>query len=197
MKKIWLGVGAVGLVAVGWLLAGCSAVPKRTDFAEEFRTAFAAASARPTVAAGSETERQAIARVKRFLGNWSEPTIREQTVQVYAPDAYLNDTLKTLRGAEQIRDYFLETSENAESITVEFADVTRASDGAYYFRWVMDVRMKKVAAGKTIRTPGITLVRFDEQGRVLIHQDYWDSAAGLWEHVPVLGRGIRTIKARL
>jgi DNA-binding transcriptional regulator/RsmH inhibitor MraZ len=75
--------------------------------------------------------------------------------------------------------------------------VTRGADGSYYFRWVMDVRMKKVARGETIRTPGITLVRFDEQGRVLIHQDYWDSAAGLWEHVPVLGRGIRTIKARL
>ena len=192
-----IGVGAVGLVALGWMLSGCSAVPKRTDFAGEFRAAYAAAAARPTVAAGSEAERQAIERVKRFLGNWSDATIREQTAQVYAPEAYLNDTLKTLRGAEQIRDYFLETSENAESITVQFADVTRASDGAYYFRWVMDVRMKKVAAGKTIRTPGITLFRFDEQGRVLIHQDYWDSAAGLWEHVPVLGRGIRTIKARL
>lgn len=181
----------------GWVLAGCSAVRRRTDFSEEFRAAYEAAAARPTVAAGSESERSAIARVKRFLGNWSEATIREQTDQVYAPDAYLNDTLKTLHGATQIRDYFLETAENAESITVEFADVTRATDGAHYFRWVMDVRMKKVAAGKTIRTPGITLVRFDEKGRVLIHQDYWDSAAGLWEHVPVIGRGIRTIKARL
>jgi hypothetical protein len=30
-----------------------------------------------------------------------------------------------------------------------------------------------------------------------VHQDYWDSGAGLWEHVPVLGRGIRSIRARL
>jgi len=197
MKRTVVAVLGVGLLVVVWVLTGCSAVPRRTDFSGEFRGAYAAAAARPTVAAGSEEEQAAIARVKRFLGNWSEVTIREQTAQVYAPDAYLNDTLKTLHGATPIRDYFLETAENAESITVEFADVTRATDGSHYFRWVMDVRMKKVAAGKTIRTPGITLVRFDEKGRVLIHQDYWDSAAGLWEHVPVIGRGIRIIKARL
>ena len=57
--------------------------------------------------------------------------------------------------------------------------------------------MKKVAKGETITTPGITLVRFDRSGRILIHQDYWDSTTGLFEHVPVLGYGIRAIKARL
>ena len=61
----------------------------------------------------------------------------------------------------------------------------------------MKVRMKKVAKGETITTPGITLVRFDRSGRILIHQDYWDSTTGLFEHVPALGYGIRAIKARL
>jgi hypothetical protein len=32
---------------------------------------------------------------------------------------------------------------------------------------------------------------------VLLHQDYWDSTAGLFQHVPALGTGIRAIKARL
>jgi hypothetical protein len=32
---------------------------------------------------------------------------------------------------------------------------------------------------------------------VVLHQDYWDSAAGLFEHVPVVGRLIRTVKSRL
>lgn len=187
----------ISLLACLGLLCGCSAVPRQTDSAAGLATATATLAQRPTVAAGSEAERQAIGRLKAFLGNWNVATIRSQTAVVYAPDAYLNDTLKTLRGADQIRDYFLATAENADGITVEFEDVTRGADGLYYFRWVMDVRMKQVAKGDTIRTPGITLVRFDEQGRVLIHQDYWDSAAGLWEHVPVLGRGIRTIKARL
>jgi ketosteroid isomerase-like protein len=176
---------------------GCEAVPKKTDYAAEFRAVSAAAAARPTVTPGSDVEREAISRVKQFLSEITERSVRETTLQVYAPDAYLNDTLTSRRGAETIRDYFLSTVEAAESITASIEDVTRAGDGSYYFRWVMDVRMKKVAKGDTIRTLGVTLIRFDEQGRVLIHQDYWDSAAGLWDHVPVLGRGIRTIKARL
>jgi hypothetical protein len=61
----------------------------------------------------------------------------------------------------------------------------------------MDARLKKVAAGETLRSIGITLVRFDAAGGVVIHQDYWDSAAGLFDHVPLIGRAIRTIKAGL
>jgi hypothetical protein len=37
-------------------------------------------------------------------------------------------------------------------------------------------------------------VRFDAGGRVVLHQDYWDSASGLFEHVPVLGGLIRAVK---
>lgn len=187
------------LFALGCLLVllGCASVPRQTDSAAGYQGAIAALAGRPTVAAESDAERQAIARVKGFLANWSVSTIQEQTETVYAPDAYLNDTLKTVRGAAQIRDYFLATATNTESITVQFEDVTRGADDTYYFRWVMDVRMKKVARGESIRTPGITLIRFDAQGRVQVHQDYWDSGAGLWEHVPMLGRAIRTIKARL
>ena len=85
----------------------------------------------------------------------------------------------------------------ADSVTATFQDVTRSGDGLYYFRWVMDMRLKKVARGKTLRSPGISVVRFDAQGRVLIHQDYWDSSTGFFEHVPVVGWGSRAIKARL
>ena len=36
----------------------------------------------------------------------------------------------------------------------------------------------------------------DPQGRVLLHQDFWDSAQGVWDHVPVLGTVIRWIQYR-
>jgi hypothetical protein len=178
-------------------LTACKAVPRVTDSAAAYRAVLQEVSARPNLIAGSATERLAIDRLKAFLSDINATSVRDRTLDVYAPDAYLNDTLVTRRGATNIQAYFLATADAAESVTATIEDVTRAGDGTYYFRWVMDVRMKKVAKGETIRTLGITQVRFDESGRVLIHQDYWDSAAGLWEHVPVIGRGIRTIRARL
>jgi len=121
---------------------------------------------------GSAAEKESIARFEGFLAHLDEKTARDQTEKVYAPDAFFNDTLKTLHGSPAIRDY-------------------------YYFRWTMDTRMKHLARGKNVRTIGVTLVRFDPQGRVLIHQDFWDSAQGVWDHVPVIGRVIRWIQSSI
>lgn len=189
------------LIVVGGLFVlagvGCSGLPRVTDSTAALRAVRSEMEGRPTVAPGSEAERRGLERLKAFLSRIDAESVRNRTLEVYAPDAFLNDTLVTRRGAAQIQAYFLETVEAAESITANIEDVSRSADGFYYVRWTMDVRMKKVAAGETIRTLGITLIRFDDQGRVLIHQDYWDSAAGLWDHVPVIGRGTRWIKRRL
>jgi hypothetical protein len=145
---------------------------------------------------GSAEEAEAIARFKTFLAHLDETTAREQTERVYAPGAFLNDTLKTLHGAPAIRDYFVKTAQGLDSMTVVFDDVAVAG-GNYYFRWTMETRMKNLAVGKTVRTIGVTLVRFDPQGRVLLHQDFWDSAQGVWEHVPVMGSVLRWIRAKI
>lgn len=179
------------------LFPACRTAPRVTDNAAGFRAALAEFAGRSTVAVGSDAERTAIVRFETFLGAITAESARTQTTNVYARDCFFNDTLKTLRGATNLQSYFVVTAENAESVTATFDDATRSADGLYYFRWVMDTRLKKVAQGETIRTLGITVVRFDEAGRVLIHQDYWDSAVGLWDHVPAIGYGIRAIKARL
>ena len=145
---------------------------------------------------GSAAEKEATARFENFLGHLDEKTAIEQTEKVYAPDAFLNDTLKTLHGSPAIRDYFIKTARGLESMTVTFDDVA-VSGGNYYFRWTMDTRMKHLAHGKNVRTIGVTMVRFDPQGRVLLHQDFWDSAQGVWDHVPVLGTVIRWIQAKI
>ena len=145
---------------------------------------------------GSTAEREAIGRFESFLGHLDEKTAREQTEKVYAPDAFLNDTLKTLHGSPSIRDYFIKTAQGLESMTVTFDDVA-VSGRNYYFRWTMDTRMKHLAHGKNVRTIGVTMVRFDPQGRVTLHQDFWDSAQGVWDHVPVVGAVIRWIQAKI
>lgn len=145
---------------------------------------------------GTLAEKEAIARFENFLDHLDEKTAREETERVYAPDAYLNDTLKTLHGSTAIRDYFVKTAKGLDGMRVRFDDVA-FSGNTYYLRWVMETRMKNLAKGKTVRTIGVTLVRFDSKGRVLVHQDFWDSAQGVWDHVPVVGGVIRWIQSRL
>ena len=161
-----------------------------------FQEAMAATQNVQGPARGSASERAAINRFENFLAHLDEKTAREDTEKVYAPDAFLNDTLKTLHGSPAIRDYFIKTAQGLDSMTVTFDDLA-VSGKNYYFRWTMETRMKHLARGKTIRTIGVTLVRFDPQGRVLIHQDFWDSAQGVWDHVPILGTVIRWIQAKI
>ena len=180
------------------LACGCASVSTSGDSVRAYQDALDSTNARKATALkrGSAEEKAAIARFQDFLSVMNRETVRAKTRQVYAENAYLNDTLKTLHGAAAIEEYFLATTENAESITVRFDDVAE-SGGDYYFRWVMDVKLKKFKPGETLRSIGMTHVRFDEQGKVVMHQDYWDAAQGLFEHVPVLGSVIRAIKKRL
>jgi len=145
---------------------------------------------------GSAAEKEAISRFEGFLGHLDEKVAREQTEKIYAPNAFLNDTLKTLHGSPAIRDYFIKTARGLESMTVTFDDVA-VSGQNYYFRWTMDTRMKHLAHGKNVRTVGVTMVRFDPEGRVILHQDFWDSAQGVWDHVPLLGTVIRWIQSKI
>lgn len=183
------------LLLLPFWLAACRTTPVVLDTARPFHDALAARTNTLGVVKGGEAERAAVQRVKDFFAVMTEDSVRQQTRLVYAPEAYLNDTLKSLSGAAVIEDYFLATVRNAESVTVRFEDVAE-SGGNYYFRWVMDTRLKQLRPGQTIRTIGVTLVRFDAQGRVVLHQDFWDSTAGLFEHVPAVGTAIRGIKAK-
>ena len=180
-------------ILLGAVLSGCATRPQRPDPIADYLTFL---RENPGADLHGADEKAAIQRFQNFLSRFTEEKLLTDTRQVYAPQAFFNDTLKTVRGSAAIEKYFLETLKNTDEITVDFADVARSGND-YYFRWVMDVRFKKFHRGKIARTIGVTHVRFNRAGQVILHQDYWDSTQGLFEYVPVIGDAIRFIKARL
>jgi len=181
------------LVIIAGLLPGCATRTDREDPVQEY---LAFLPAHPGADLRGSKEKAAVAEFKKYLSTFTKDSVLRDTQRVYAPDAWLNDTLKTVRGSKAIEEYFLGSVANTDEIKVVFTDVARSGND-YYFRWVMDVKFKKFQRGKTIRTIGLTHVRFNRDGQVILHQDYWDSAQGLFEYVPVIGGGIRFIKSRL
>ena len=188
-------VKGITILAATMLLL-VSALARCADPVSAFQEATVATDKVQGPPRGSRTETVAVGRFENFLAHLDEKTAREEAEKVYAPDAFLNDTLKTIHGAPAIRDYFIKTAQGLESMTVCFDDVA-VSGNTYYFRWTMDTRMKNLSRGKNVRTIGVTMVRFDPQGRVILHQDFWDSAQGVWDHVPVLGVVIRWIQSKI
>ncbi len=145
---------------------------------------------------GSDAERRAIERFQHALSDFKAPDLRDRIRAAYATEVFFNDTLKTIRGLEAVEAYLVETAHNVEETTFAFLDVVQ-SEGNYYFRWRMTIRAKRLSGGEALESVGMTHVRFDADGKVVLHKDYWDAAGGLFEHVPVLGWMVRRLKKRL
>ncbi|MFZ4779547.1 MAG: nuclear transport factor 2 family protein [Terrimicrobiaceae bacterium] len=141
-----------------------------------------------------QDSKTAIGRFEDYFSDITEKSVLEKTKNTYAPAAFFNDTLKTIRGSREIEKYFLRLAANTDFTRVRLKDVAR-SGASYYVRWEMDFQIK--GSTKTITTIGMSELRFDSGGLIVLHQDFWDSTAGIFEHLPVLGTAILWIKKQL
>jgi len=149
-----------------------------------------------TVTQGSDEEKAAIERFKDLFSVWTQENVLAKIRNLYAENVCYFDPFKELNDVAGIEAHFVRLLEPVESCTLEFQDVA-VSGGDYYFRWVMEAKYKTFKKGQVFRSNGITHIRFDETGKVVFHMDYWDSASGLLEHIPLLGGLIKFIKGRV
>lgn len=182
MKNIFLS----GMVAV--LLGGCAAGP--TDFTRDYHKALVE---RPGVALGDrQNAERAVARFAALYGNLSEQNVVANVRNAYAPDAWFNDTIATEVGIDAIEKYLLKTARGAEKVEAKITDVA-VSGADVYARWTMEIRAKNLAGGQPVITEGLSQLRFDDQGRIVLHQDFWNPSAGIYQHLPLLGPAIRFV----
>lgn len=169
-------------------IAGCAQGPR--DFSSAYREAL---SSRPGIVWDDASKARAAAEGFGLLyGDLSPDNVRARARKVYADNAWFNDTVGTEVGSESIERYLLKTAEGAESVHAEVQDVA-ISGADCYVRWKMEVRAKNLAAGQPIVTEGISQLRFDGDGRIIFHQDFWNPAAGIYSHLPLLGPAIRYV----
>ena len=149
-----------------------------------------------TFVAGSTQETDALKRFADFFSNFAPDRIAQLLEATYAPDVYFNDNLKAIHGSGQLAKYLAESAGGAEDCRVTIEDVSRNGLGEYLVRWKMLIRFRKFAKGRDTWTVGISHLRFAGDGRVVYHQDYWDSALGIYQYIPLLGAAIRAIRRR-
>ena len=178
--RVWL--------AAGLFLTACSSGPR--DFTGEYHQAL---EERPGVTLENWLAgRRAVSGFADLYGDLSPDRVKAKTKQVYAPDAWFNDTIATEVGVDAIEGYLLKTAEGTEVVRAKVQDVA-VSGADCYVRWTMEVRTKNLADGQTVTTDGMTHLRFDEGGRIVLHQDFWNPAAGIYQQLPFLGPAIRFV----
>ena len=190
-------VVVAGLALVAGLQGCAGAGVSAAELDRSYEEALEASQANAITGLDQDPERlaAALARAQAFFRDITPESVRALTRETYAPEAYLNDTLAAISTAESIEEYFHETAERADSVRVEF--LSHAVSGIdVYVRWRMTIEASRLS-DEPLSSYGMSQFRFDDQNRLLIHKDFWDSGGGFFEHLPVIGRAIRSIRGRI
>jgi len=192
----FIGGALFALVAVGLFLNSKGEANQTAQLVKDYQTAMTKAG-EDGPAAGTSEEALAIKRFTDFLKNvGSEDYLNENTSKAYAEGAYLDDTIVTHYGPDEIKDYFIQTAETMTSFEVNILDTTRSGPD-HYIRWEMIFAAPKLSGGEPIHSVGVSQVRFDSEGKVAFHQDFWDSGKNIYGQIPVVGGLIAVIRSRM
>jgi len=130
-----------------------------------------------------------------ILSDFDENIIATTLDSVYADPLYFNDTFHTFRSRETLKQYFLKLSRQAET-KVNFLDVSTFGNDAYV-RWSMTIKFSVWWKDINVTSIGVTHVRFNDNDKIILHQDYWDGVEGFYAHLPMFGGVIKFIRSSL
>ncbi len=120
----------------------------------------------------------------------------KQISEAYAEKLYFNDTLVTLHDRSEVLKYIRHTQQQLDGINFKVLSCQDKGKDATV-RWLMHNRFTVMGKALDIQTIGISHLRFNEDNKIILHQDFWDSMQGIYQHLPVIGGLLQWIKSGL
>ena len=146
----------------------------------------------PQHAADLEPALEGLVRFFEQLG----PADLDRIGELYAPDASFKDPFNEVRGIPAIERIFRHMFESLHE--PRFVVTSHMLQGREAFLcWDFVFRFQSFRSQQVQTIRGATRLRFDEQGRVELHRDYWDAAEELYEKLPLVGSLMRWLKRRV
>jgi hypothetical protein len=186
---------AIGLILI--VISGCTYdESKKGAFMKNYVNVLAATDPQKieTIRHGSEEEKKAIEKFNEFYKVFSTDVIRKSIKDVYAENAYFRDGFREVQGVDNLEKYFISSTETFHECTFDIQDVA-FHGGNYYYRWIMNLILKRNKDDK-LQAVGMSHVRYDKNGKIIFHQDYWDTGI-IYEKIPLLGSIITWIRNRI
>jgi steroid Delta-isomerase len=130
-----------------------------------------------------------------YFENITEATV-PQLREFYATNAYFKDPFNEVRSVADIERIFAHMYVALHE--PRFVIHTRIEQGDEAFlAWDFQFRIKRYKSEKVQTIRGGSHLRWDANGKVCFHRDYWDAAEELYEKLPVLGGMMRFVKRRM
>ena len=201
--KIWhrkiLGrlQGVATVFGLTLLLVGCSANQSK-DYVDDYRSAVESNEGLNNVITANPdgAQAQALSKFKELFSNLKNADIANEVNDVYAQALYFNDTFHTIRSRDQLTHYLSETSKKLEYSQVKFTEIA-VSNHSYFLSWEMHIAFSASGSKVTTKSIGVSQIRFNQQGKITFHQDFWDNTQGFFGHLPVFGYLINKVRDQL
>lgn len=186
--KIVLLLGLIALAAgLAWL---ASRPPMPKPYVDQYTAAlFQYPGSEAAIDLGIERFRTAYADL-------ADAAVGDRIRELYAETLYFHDTLKMIDQREALVAYMERMAHSIDSSRMTIDAVLR-DRADVYLRWTMHFETHMLGRHVHSQTIGMTHLRFDEDGRAVLHQDFWDPASGLYRHVPVVGWVLDQIDQRM
>ncbi|WFB36418.1 hypothetical protein P3T73_01395 [Kiritimatiellota bacterium B12222] len=142
---------------------------------------------------GSVDEKAWIQKVERAFSPFTPESAQQYFPLAYAEKFYFRDAFHVFTERDEMVAYMVSSAEMSPGVTFDFSPVARRGID-FYLPWVMVLPSK--SGGEPQRSVGLSHLRFNAEGQVIFHQDYWDSADVLVPKVPVANGLIELVRRR-
>jgi hypothetical protein len=113
--------------------------------------------------------------------------------EFYSADAYFKDPFNEVRGITPIQRIFSHMFKQVDEPRFVVTDQVVDANGAMLI-WEFCFRVRLWGKGETQVMRGVSHLKFDAEGKVNFHRDYWDTGEELYMKLPAIGtlmRGLR------
>jgi len=125
----------------------------------------------------------------QFYTDFSPASVA-QFPEFYSSDAWFKDPFNEVRGIAAIQRIFTHMFTQVADPRFVVTEQVIDANGAMLV-WEFSFRMKLWRKGEIQVIRGISHLKFDAQGKVFHHRDYWDAAEELYEKLPLIGSVFR------
>ena len=117
--------------------------------------------------------------------------------ECYSANAYFKDPFNEVRGLAPIQRIFTHMFTQVGEPRFVVTESIVAENGAMLI-WEFNFQLKLWGKRQTQIMRGVSHLRFDADGKVNFHRDYWDTGEELYMKLPAIGtlmRGLRRVMA--
>ena len=136
-----------------------------------------------------------IDRIIRLFESLTEQSVAELDT-IYAPDACFTDPFNAVQGLDGVKQVFSHMFESLENPRFVVTGKVVQADQCFLL-WEFRFRFRSFRRQVNQVVPGTSHLRFDPQGRITHHHDYWDAAHGIYEKIPLICALMRWLRTRV